>query len=149
MPLTFSRENPALLKAVALTATRSEDFADDAQFLLASSGKDPLAVAVYQRIAPDGGAEFHFGGLSPRWARRDLIYGLSLFAQRQLRLTYLYAPIAQANTVAQVAALKCGFVVHSIVPGGALDGSDAILLFKTLDSGQPPRSSPEHDDTEA
>jgi hypothetical protein len=119
----------------AAQLTMSEGFMRDAHGAAAyDEAKDKiLAIAVFQNHSTRS-VEMHFAATDPgALRRRDVIMAFCAFAfnPRFLGAPRITAPIATWNERAIVAAMHVGFQITGFLGGGALDGSNAILM--TLD----------------
>lgn len=129
----FSRRNQDQMLEFALQATGSTGWMNDALAISVASppSSDLLGIAVFQNFRRDE-ADFHFVLIAPRMGRR-LIEGYAevAFNPRFLGLRHLWAHISEANTPAQLAALRAGFVFEHRLRAGFDGLTDAIVMRKT------------------
>jgi hypothetical protein len=151
MPVIFVLDNQLELLAEAMFLTESQGFMGDAK-ALACKDKDTgrlLAIGVYQNLST-AASEIHFATTDERvLLRRDLMAGFAAYGFRWMKSPKLVAPIAVWNVAAQIAALKSGFYITGYLGGGAIDGSDAIVLTLIEQNCRwlppPPEATPAHD----
>lgn len=151
MPVIFTLDNQFELLTDAAFLTESQGFMPDAQALACrdEATGDTLAIAVYQNRSTSG-TEIHFGTTHEKIIlRRDLMAGFFAYGFRRLKSAKLVAPIAGWNVGAQITALKSGFFISGYLRGGAIDGSDAIVMTLTEQNCRwlppPPKANPAHD----
>lgn len=148
MPVIFVTDNQFELLAEATFLTESTGFMGDAK-ALACKDKDTgqtLAIGVYQNRST-AASEIHFATTDEKvMLRRDLMAGFAAYGFRWMKSPKLVAPIAAWNISAQVAALKSGFFITGYLGGGAIDGSDAIVMTLTEQNCRwlppPPEATP-------
>ena len=128
--LSFSRASQERLLAIVAPGTGSDGFMNDAHAFAAYDDEVLRSCAVFQNITTRG-AELHFWADGP--LTRDMLTGFYAYAFGVKGYRCLRAPIAAWNTRAIVTALKSGFQIAGIIGGGAIDGSDAIILTMTKD----------------
>lgn len=119
--------------------TGSDGWMHDAVALQVWRGPDIMAIIVVQNFAGTS-VDGHLATYSPRWCHPEALRVVYGYLRMRCRIERLRIPMVRSNTAAQIAALKAGFQIDGVILSGSCNGSDAIVMSRSMSAPIRPAS---------